>query len=47
MQYQGDTILPMLRDEIIKRTQEFKGLSAEDESKLLQLTSAQKRMIAD
>jgi hypothetical protein len=37
----------MLRDEITKRTQEFKGLSPAEESRLLALTAAQKRLIAD
>ena len=47
MQYQGDAILPLLKEEISKRTQEFKGLSAEEEGKLLSLTADQKRMVAD
>ena len=37
----------MLREEITKRTKEFKGLSAAEESKLLALSSAQKKLIAD
>lgn len=39
MQYQGDAILPLLNQEIQKRTSEFKGLSKEEESRLLQLTA--------
>jgi len=46
MQYQGDAILPLLREEIGKRTQEFKGLSQQQESALLQLTKDQKTLIA-
>lgn len=35
MQFRGDEILPLLQEEIEKRTAEFKTLSAEEESALL------------
>ena len=35
MAYQGDSILPLLQEEIAKRTAEFQNLSAEEEGKLL------------
>jgi uncharacterized protein YukE len=47
MEYKGDLILPLLNEEISKRTQEFKGLSQEDESALLSLSETQKKLIAD
>jgi hypothetical protein len=47
MSYEGDEVLPMLNAEIEKRTAEFKGLSAEEEGKLLSLTSQQKNTIAE
>lgn len=47
MQFRGDEILPLLQEEIEKRTAEFKTLSAEEESALLQLTSHQMKLIAD
>ena len=35
MEYKNDPLLPILNDEINSRTEAFKGLSAEEESKLL------------
>jgi len=47
MKYQNDPLLPMLQDEMQKRIAHFKGLSAEEEGKLLSLTAEQRRVIAD
>lgn len=47
MRYQGDTILPLLQEEISKRTAQFEKMSPEEESALLELTANQKRLIAD
>jgi len=43
--YEGDPLLPIVESEIKARTEAFKGLSAEEESKMLQLTADQKRII--
>lgn len=47
MKYQNDPLLPLLQEEMQKRIQHFKGLSAEEEGKLLSLTPEQRRSIAD
>lgn len=47
MKYEHDPLLPMLQGEMQKRIAHFKGLSAEEESKLLSLTADQRRVIAD
>ena len=47
MEYVNDPILPILTEEINKRTSEFKNLTPAEESKLLSLTADQKRIIAD
>lgn len=47
MEYVNDPILPILTDEINRRSNEFKGLSAAEESKLLSLNDDQKRIISD
>lgn len=47
MKYEHDPLLPMLQQEMESRINHFKGLSAEEESKLLALTQEQKRVIAD
>jgi len=47
MEYVNDPILPILTQEINQRTAEFANLSAADESKLLSLSTDQKRIIAD
>lgn len=46
MTYENDPLLPIITEEINTRTEAFKGLSAEEESKLLQLTQDQKRIIS-
>lgn len=47
MEYVNDPILPILTEEINRRTAEFKSLTPAQESKLLALTADQKRAIAD
>ena len=47
MAYEGDRLLPMIQEEIAGRLEKFHGLSAEEESKLLALTDAQKRIVVD
>ena len=47
MTYEGDPLLPVVEAEIRARTDAYKGLSAEEESKLLQLNQDQKRIIAN
>ncbi len=39
MTYQNDPLLPMLQGEMQKRIAHFKGLSAEEEGKMLSLNS--------
>ena len=38
MKYENDPLLPIIEDEIKVRSENFKGLSSEEESKLLSLT---------
>ena len=47
MEYENDPLLPILSEEILSRTEAYKGLTAEEESKLLALTADQKRIIAE
>jgi len=47
MTYEDDGLLPKLQDEISKRIEHFKGLSQEEESKLLQLTPDQRKVVQD
>lgn len=47
MKFQNDPLLPLLQKEMDQRIAHFKGLSADDESKLLSLNQEQKRVIAD
>ena len=47
MEYENDPLLPILAEEITKRTESYKGLTAEEESKLLALTAEQKRIITE
>lgn len=47
MAYTHDPLLPLLQDEMNRRITHFKGLSKEEESKLLSLTADQRRIIAD
>jgi hypothetical protein len=39
MTYEGDLLLPILTEEIKSRVDQFTSLSADDESKLLSLTT--------
>jgi hypothetical protein len=47
MAYESDPLLPILQDEMNRRITQFKGLSKEEEGKLLSLTADQRRIIAD
>jgi hypothetical protein len=47
MAYEEDPLLPLLQQEMNNRIAHFKGLSKEEESKLLSLTADQRRIIAD
>lgn len=47
MTYKNDKILPMIQDEMAKRLQKFKGMSADEEGKLLQITEEQRRILMD
>lgn len=47
MRYEEDPLLPLLQREMEARINHFKGLSAEEESKLLSLTADQRRIIAE
>ena len=46
MTYENDALMPILREQMDSRIESFKGLSAEEEGKLLSLTSNQKTMIS-
>ena len=47
MVYENDKILPLIEGEISERLQRFKGMSSEEESKLLQLTDEQRRIVSE
>lgn len=47
MTYSNDPLLPLLQSEMEKRIAHFKGISHEDESKLLSLSSDQRRFVSD
>lgn len=47
MKYENDPLLPLLQNEMQQRIAHFKGLSSEDESKLLSLNAEQRRSVAD
>ena len=47
MEYENDPLLPILQDEIKKRTASYANLSAAEEQKLLMLTDAQKKAILE
>jgi hypothetical protein len=47
MEFVNDPILPILTEEINRRSAEFANLSPEEESKLLSLTVDQKRIVSD
>jgi hypothetical protein len=47
MTYSQDLILPMIQKEMEERLAKYKGLTAEEEGKLLSLTAAQKATVAE
>lgn len=47
MKYDNDPLLPILQNEMQSRIAHFKGLTPEEESKLLSLSQEQRRVIAD
>ena len=47
MEYENDPLLPILQDEISKRTSAYANLSAAEEQKLLMLTDAQKKAVLE
>ena len=47
MTYKEDLILPLIEKEMAERLQKFKGLSLEEETKLLALSSEQKKIVAE
>jgi hypothetical protein len=47
MRYENDPLLPILQGEMQSRIAHFKGLSAEEEGKLLSLNTDQRRVVAE
>jgi hypothetical protein len=47
MKYEYDPLLPILQNEMQARIAHFKGLTAEEEGRLLSLSADQKRVVAD
>ena len=47
MEYENDPLLPILQDEISKRTSAYANLSAAEEQQLLMLTDAQKKAVVE
>ena len=47
MTYEKDLILPLFEAEMKERLEKFKGLSAEEESELLQLSEEQKKIVVE
>jgi hypothetical protein len=47
MKYEHDPLLPILQGEMQQRIAHFKGLSAEEEGKLLSLDADQRRVVAE
>ena len=47
MEYENDPLLPILQDEISKRTAQYANLTASEEQKLLMLNDSQKKAIVD
>jgi hypothetical protein len=47
MKYENDPLLPLLQNEMQSRIAHFKGLTPAEESKLLSLSTEQRRTIAD
>lgn len=47
MKYENDPLLPIIEEEIKTRSEAFRGLSADEESKLLSLSEEQKSIIVN
>jgi hypothetical protein len=47
MRFEHDPLLPLLQTEMDQRIAHFKGLTPEEEGKLLSLNADQRRVIAD
>lgn len=47
MTYKEDLVLPLIEKEMADRLQKFKGLSADEETKLLALSNEQKKIVAE
>lgn len=47
MRYEGDSLLPMIQEEMQQRLTRFQGLSAEEESALLSLNADQRQIVSD
>ena len=47
MTYSGDQLLPMIQDEMQSRLTRFQGLSADEESALLQLNADQRQIVSE
>ena len=47
MTYKEDLVLPLIEKEMAERLQRFKGLSLEEETKLLALSNEQKKIVAE
>jgi hypothetical protein len=46
MTYENDSLMPLLNKEMKSRIESFKGLSVEEEGKLLSLSKTQRNLIA-
>jgi len=47
MTYNGDAVLPMIEKEMTDRLTRFKGMSKEEEGKLLSLSAEQRKIVAE
>jgi hypothetical protein len=47
MSYEGDILLPMLEEEVKEKLVRFKGMTKEEEGKLLSLSEEQKKIVGD
>jgi hypothetical protein len=47
MTYQGDLILPMIEAEMKSRLEKFRGMTKEEEGKMLSLSAEQKKVVAE
>jgi hypothetical protein len=47
MTYENDPLLPMLQAEVNSRISHFKGLTPQEEGKMLSLNADQKKIIRD